>query len=123
MLMYGKKNWFFPDAELPPPGDQEPFGHESIIVLNPNETPAQIEIRLYFELPDSAPAPILHRVEAGCVLCLRTSDRTAMNGFVPEVGRQYAISVHSDTPVVAQYGRLDVRQENMAFYTTPGYAE
>jgi len=34
-----------------------------------------------------------------------------------------AIAVHSDTPVIAQYGRLDLTTGNMAFYTTPGYAE
>ncbi|MEI6387057.1 MAG: sensory rhodopsin transducer [Spirochaetota bacterium] len=34
---------------------------------------------------------------------------------------QYAIRVDSSVPVVAQYGRLDSRQANLAYYTTLGY--
>lgn len=36
-------------------------------------------------------------------------------------GEQYAISLISNVPVVVQYGRLDVSQSNMAFYTATGY--
>lgn len=120
--MFGKKDWFFPDAELPPPGEGELLGHESIIVLNPNDAPADVAMRLYFE--DGRVVPdIRHRVEPRCVLCIRTNNPRQMNGFVPQVGEQYAISLHSSAPIVAQYGRLDNRQANMAFYTTPGYCE
>ena len=34
----------------------------------------------------------------------------------------YAMLLESDVPVIVQYGRLDVRQTNMAFYTTSGYS-
>ena len=34
---------------------------------------------------------------------------------------QYAIHVISDVPVVACFGRLDVRQTNMAYYSPAGY--
>ena len=46
--MTGRKVWFFPDAELPPPGDGEIQGHESVIILNPNAQPAKVEITLYW---------------------------------------------------------------------------
>lgn len=34
---------------------------------------------------------------------------------------QYALSFHSDVPVFAVFGRLDVRQVNMACYSVQGY--
>ena len=34
---------------------------------------------------------------------------------------QYAAKVESDIPVIVQYGRLDTRQQNLAYYTTMGY--
>ena len=36
-------------------------------------------------------------------------------------GRQYAMKVESDVPVIVQYGRLDARQTNLAYYTVMGY--
>ena len=48
---FGRKDWFFPDADLPPEGEGELKGHESIIVLNPNEKIATITIKCYFEHP------------------------------------------------------------------------
>jgi hypothetical protein len=35
---------------------------------------------------------------------------------------QYAMRLQSDVPVVAQYGRLDTRDQPMAFYTVMGYS-
>ena len=34
----GKTTWVFPDLEMPPAGHSPLFGHESIIVLNMNDT-------------------------------------------------------------------------------------
>lgn len=46
-----------------------------------------------------------------------------MGGHEIPLETQYALTFHSDVPVVAQYGRLDTRKPNLAFYTMPGYAE
>jgi len=35
---------------------------------------------------------------------------------------QYALRLRSDVPTVVQLGRADVRQANLAYYTTMGYA-
>lgn len=35
--IYGKKTWIIPDGELPPVGNYELKGHESIIILNMSE--------------------------------------------------------------------------------------
>ena len=36
---------------------------------------------------------------------------------------QYAMKIESDGNIVVQYGRLDNRQVNLAYYTTLGYSE
>jgi hypothetical protein len=47
--MHGKKVWFFPDGDRPPLGDSLMKGHESYIVLNPNNADAHVVFTLYFE--------------------------------------------------------------------------
>ena len=37
-------------------------------------------------------------------------------------GTQYALKVEGSIPVIVQYGRLDSRQTNLAYYTVMGYA-
>lgn len=120
--MFGKRNWFFPDAELPPPGEGVLQGHESIIVLNPNDADAVLTIRLYFEV-GRQPEEFETFVAVCTVRCLRTNHPDDMGGCIVPRETQYAIAVHADQPVVAQYGRLDNRQANLAFYTSPGYCE
>ena len=44
------------------------------------------------------------------------------NGVVIPREVQYALRIKSDLPVVVQYGRLDTRQQNMAFYTVMGFS-
>ena len=119
---YGMNNWFFPDAELPPPGDGQMKGHESIIILNPNQQKATLTIICYFEYPEK-PFKFSACVEPESVRCLRTNNPDDMGGHIIPEEIQYAISLHSDEPIIAQYGRLDNRQVNLAFYTTPGYYE
>lgn len=119
--MQGKRVWFFPDAEMPPPGDGDLQGHESIIILNPNDQPATVDVMLYWTA--GPPTRFSVDVAAEAVRCLRTNVETDMGGHVIPLEEQYAIGLTSDVGVVAQYGRLDVRQPNMAFYSTPGYYE
>jgi len=115
----GKRQWVFPDCELPPPGDSLLKGHESIIVLNMNDSDAAIEMKLYFA--NRAPvslAPAI--VEAERVRCFRLDNPDDMGGYVVPKETQYAVKLISSVPVVVQYGRLDTRQTDMAFYTTMG---
>lgn len=120
--MYGRMNWFFPDAELPPAGDGVLAGHESVIILNPNEQDADVRVRLYFE-PGRPPQEFATTVPAESVRCLRTNHPDDFGGIEIPLETQYAISLHASSPVVAQYGRLDNRQTNLAYYTTPGFCE
>ena len=116
---FGKRLWIFPDTELPPPGDFPLKGHESIIVLNMTTTPASVRISLYFtDRPPVVLKPL--SVEAQRVRCFRMDHETEIGFAVPRE-TQYAVRLESDVPVVVQYGRLDSRQPNLAYYTTMGY--
>ena len=120
--MHGKRVWFFPDGDRPPLGDSLLKGHESYIVLNPNHEDAHITFTLYFE--DKAPVKgIEMTVGAERVACFQTHRDEHFGKHVLPLSTQYAVKVESDTPVIVQYGRLDARQENLAYYTTMGWSE
>ncbi len=116
----GRKIWIFPDTELPPAGNSKLKGHESIIVLNMNRVTVSIRLTLYFVSQDPVRLkPLI--VEGERVRCFRLDNSEEMGYTVP-LETQYAVKLESDIPVVAQYGRLDSRQDNLAFYTTMGYS-
>jgi hypothetical protein len=115
----GRTQWVYPDLELPPPGDAPLKGHESLIILNMNDAEATITLTLYFTDKEPVVLPTL-KVQARRVRCLRM-DHEHEIGFQIPLETQYALRLNSDLPVVAQYGRLDTRQQNMAFYTVMGY--
>jgi len=117
----GKKTWIFPDAELPPAGEFTLKGHESIIILNCNKKQAEIKLLVYFE--NKFPSePIRIIVEAERVRCIRMDNPDDIGGLIIPRETQYAIKLESSVSVVVQYGRLDTRQQNMAFYTCMGYS-
>lgn len=120
--MDGKKIWYFPDGEIPSMGDDpEIYGHESLIILNPNNKDAHIKITLYWTNRAPETSNII-KVESERVRCLRANEKADFFGRESNAGEQYAIRLESDIPVVVQYGRLDITQPNMAFYTTNGYS-
>lgn len=118
-LKNGKTIWYFPDGELPPPGDEPLKGHESIIILNDNENTANVVMSLFFSDRDPV-ENIIITVQPKRVKCLRMDNPGDVGGFVVPRETQYAVKIVSDLPVVIQYGRLDTRQVKMAFYTTMG---
>ena len=118
-MAYGKKVWIFPDGELPPRGENEIPGHESIIITNVSEKAAQIKITLLYTEKD--PVSFYAEVAAMRVRCLRSNEEKDFGPYTAVEGEQYAIMLESDVPVVAQYGRAEPRTVN--FYTTPGYCE
>ncbi|HSK68937.1 MAG TPA: sensory rhodopsin transducer [Candidatus Limnocylindria bacterium] len=118
--MQGSRVWFFPDGDRPPLGDSGMKGHESYVILNPNGHDAHVSFTLYFE--DEEPVEGIGMVvPARRVRCFQTHNAQHFGEHVLPVARQYAAKVESDVPVVAQYGRLDARQENLAYYTTMGF--
>ena len=117
----GNKVWIFPDLEMPPAGDSLLKGHESVIILNLNDKPVDVKISLYFEDKEPLTGINVH-VEANRVRCIRTNNIADFDGVKIEQEMQYAMKLECDLPIVAQYGRLDTRQDNAAFYTVMGYS-
>ena len=117
MSTVGKKNWIIPDCELPPEGEGILKGHESVIVVNDSQRPAKIKVTLFFT--DSEPYDEIEwTVEPKRVKCFRMNVPEQMGGFKVPLETQYAMKLESSEKIVVQYGRLDNRQTNLAYYTT-----
>lgn len=117
----GKKNWVFCDGDLPPAGDNADFaGHEALMITNITDKNAEIEINIIFE--DKEPEKnITLTLNAMRTTCLRL-DKPIGNEKYQIPNGQYALWVKSSVPVCACFGRLDVRQTNMAYYSLTGYS-
>ncbi len=119
----GKKNWVFCDGYLPPAGDNPEFeGHEALMMTNLNDEKANIELVFVFEEKDPIGGIT---VELGGMRthCVRLDKLTNAEGG-PLLGEaeQYTVWVKSDVPICACFGRLDVRQVNMSYYSVEGYS-
>jgi len=120
MSTTGKKNWVFADGDLPPAGKKEPLGHEALMVTNLNKKKATLRLEVLFE--DREPVRgISLAVEGERVKCFRLDKPLGEKKYQIPFG-QYALVVKSDLPVVAVFGRLDVRQNNMAYYSVQGFS-
>ena len=118
----GKKTWIIPDCELPQEGEGVLKGHESVIVVNDNDFDVKIKVTVYFADKDCY-NNINWVVGAKRVRCFRMNNVDDMDGFSVPYDTQYAMKLESSGEIVVQYGRLDNRQTNLAYYTTIGYAE
>ncbi len=118
----GKKNWLIPDCELPPEGEGVLKGHESVIIVNDSDEEAVINVTVYFADKDKY-EDIKWVVGAGRVRCFRMNNPEDMCGFIVPLETQYAMKLSSNCNIVVQYGRLDNRQTNLAYYTTMAYSE
>jgi hypothetical protein len=111
----GSRVWVVPDGYLPPGGEGEMKSHEALMILNTNTVPANVKIDIYFE--DKEPLrDIPAFVGAERILCIRLDNPSQLGGFkIPEL-TQYSLRVKSDVGVIVQFGRMDVRQPNLAYY-------
>ncbi|MBQ3221434.1 MAG: hypothetical protein IJB34_05690 [Clostridia bacterium] len=119
-MVVGKKYWIIPDCELPPEGEGVLKGHESVIVVNDTNKTAEIKVKLYFADKDCYEG-ITWKVEPQKVRCFRMNNPDDMSGFVVPLETQYAMKLSSSQKIVVQYGRLDNRQTNLAYYTTMAF--
>jgi len=116
----GKKIWVFADGDLPPQGQEEPLGHEALIVVNNGEADARLKLDILF--PDQEPhTGVLLEVPARRVRCFRLDYPIGEDNYQIPAG-QYALVMNSSVPVVAVFGRLD-RRENVAYYCLSGHAQ
>lgn len=115
----GKKVWVFADGDLPPRGEEEPFGHEALMVVNTGDKDARICMDLLFENQGPKEGILLH-VPAERVCCFRMDEPLGEEKYQIPPG-QFAVLISSNVPVVAVYGRLD-RRKDMAYYPVAGYS-
>ena len=116
-MVVGKKYWVIPDCELPPEGEGVLKGHESVVIVNDSNKKAVIKVKLYF-VDQPAYEEITWEVEPQKVKCFRMNNVEHMCGYKVPIETQYAMKLSSSQPIVVQYGRLDNRQTNLAYYTT-----
>ena len=122
MCNTGKKVWIIPDCELPQEGEGILKGHESVIIVNDSKKDAKIDVTIFFTEKEAYKG-ITWTVKAESVRCFRMNNIDDMCGFEVPYEIQYAMKLNSDQKIVVQYGRLDNRQTNLAYYTTLGYCE
>ncbi len=116
----GKKVWAIGDGFMNATSNGNFDSHEAICVLNVSDTPANIELTIYFE--DKEPLHPFHAVcEARRANHIRLDFLKNEYGEVVPHGVAYAVLVTSDVPIVAQHSRLDVTQPEMTLMTTIAY--
>lgn len=119
-MVVGKKNWIIPDCELPPEGEGVLKGHESVVIVNDSDNKAIIKVKLYF-VDKECYKDITWEVEPQKVRCFRMNNPKDMCGYIVPLETQYAMKLESSEKIVVQYGRLDNRQTNLAYYTTMAF--
>ena len=122
-MLGGARVWYFPDGYLPEKSMEGKMdAHEALMLMNTANEKALIELDFYFsERVPMKNIPI--EVNPESVISLRLDHPAEIGGVVIEPLTQYAIRVRSQIPIVAQFGRLDTTQPNMAYYGTMGYCE
>lgn len=123
--MDGKKEWYIVDGYRPSPQPNPKAvyeGHESIMILNPNDRDAHIYISVYFE--DREPVENIGLiVPAKRIRSFKSHDSEILNGLEIGVRVQYSMSFKSNVGIIVQYGRLDVQQTNMAYMALMAHSE
>ncbi len=118
----GKKNWVFCDGYLPPHGDNPDFeGHEALMMTNLGDEKAKIELVFVFEDKDPIDG-IFYELDSMRTKCVRLDMPLGDDKVMLGESVQYTVWVKSSAPICACFGRLDVRQTNMAYYSVEGYS-
>ena len=118
----GKKNWVFCDGYLPPHGNNPEFeGHEALMLTNLGEKSTRVELVFVFEDRDPVDG-IFVELDGMRTVCIRLDKPLGNKGFMLGESVQYTVWVKSQRPICACFGRLDVRQTNMAYYSVEGYS-
>jgi hypothetical protein len=88
-----------------------------VICVNDTDKVAKIKVTLFFA--DKDPYDQIELiVEPKRVKRFRMNVPEHMSGYVVPLETQYAMKLESSQKIVVQYGRLDNRQTNLAYYTT-----
>jgi hypothetical protein len=96
--------------------------HEALMLFNTHEKEARASLDIFFS-DRPAVKDIKVFVPAESIKTLRLDHPGDLAGLVIPPLTQYGLRVRSDLEIVAQFGRLDTTQVNMAYYGCIGYAE
>lgn len=116
-MNYGKNVWIFADGDMPPQGNEEPFGHEALTITNCTDTDAVVRVTVLFT--DREPEYCVLRVGARRVNCFRLDYPIGDEGYQIPKG-QYSLILESNVPIVSVLGRLD-RRKDFAYYEMDGF--
>jgi hypothetical protein len=118
----GATRWIFPDGFLPARGaDGDYVGHDCLCIVNTGLETAECLLDFYFEDRDPK-LEVAVRVGPRRSLHLRLDQPERLGGYELPRETPYSLRLRSTVPVVAQYSRLDVKQSNMAFLSSLGFA-
>lgn len=114
----GRKHWAIAEGYIPMWShgpEPEMTSHETVCLLNTNSQDAAVEITVFFSDRDPA-GPYRITVPARRTLHLRFNSLTDPEP-IPK-GVDYACTIDSDLPIIAQHTRLDSRQAENALIST-----
>ncbi len=119
----GARTWYFPDGYLPEKiakGRME--AHEALMLFNVSKGPARVKLDFYFsDKPPVKAVPV--EVPAERVISIRLDRPEEIGGLEIPPLTQYAIRVRSNVNILAQFGRVDTTQTNLAYYCCMGHCE
>ncbi len=91
------------------------------MLTNLNDEKAEVELVFVFE--DREPeSGIVYHLDAMRTICVRLDKPLGDKKFKLGESVQYTVWVKSDVPICACFGRLDVRQINMSYYSVEGFS-
>ncbi|MCD6675445.1 MAG: sensory rhodopsin transducer [Burkholderiaceae bacterium] len=122
-MTIGRKTWAIAEGWIPAWShgpEPEMLSHETVCLLNANDTEAHVRITIYYA--DREPAgPYEITVPPRRTLHQRFNE---LNDPEPiPKATNYASTIVSDVPIVVQHTRLDSRQAENALVTTIAFAE
>jgi hypothetical protein len=122
MEAIGRKIWAIPEGYIPRESTgpaPEMTSHETACLLNTGDTPARVEILVFFR--DREPAgPYIVEVAARRTNHLRFNELKDPEPI--PLGTDFSTVIRSNVPIVVQHTRLDSRQAQNALLSTIAYA-
>jgi len=123
MAKGGAKTWYFSDGYLPEKNNSGIMeAHEALMLFNTSQKDADVKLDVFFS--DREPVKnIPIKVGKERIIALRLDNPADIGGLTIPCLTQYALRIRSNHPIIAQFGRLDTTQNNMAYYGSNGFYE
>ena len=122
-MSIGRKQWAIAEGWIPGWShgpEPEMLSHETACLLNANDSPAHVEITIYYSDRDPV-GPYRILVPPRRTKHVRFNDLKDPEP-IPKA-TNYASTIRSDVPIVVQHTRLDSRQSENALITTIAFSE